>query len=270
MAGLGRYLRLLAAFGRFGLTRELAFRANFLIKMVVEVMWLGIVLAFYRTLFTKTSVVAEWSEPQYQFFVGCYFALLGLIEMLFLENCNAFADLVRTGDLDFFLLQPIDEQFLITCRTIEWSSAPNVGMGVLVMGGALVQLGWTLHLGQLFLFGTLFLCGTVIAYCFLLLLTSASIWFIRNQSLYELWWLFTSLARYPREIFSRAWAAPIGIVFTYAIPILLVINVPANVMAKRIVDPQLIGLMLAATIFLVFASRRFFHVALRRYRSASS
>jgi ABC-2 type transport system permease protein len=34
--------------------------------------------------------------------------------MLFLDNCNEFAELVRTGDLDGLLLKPIDEQFLIT------------------------------------------------------------------------------------------------------------------------------------------------------------
>ena len=53
----------------------------------------------------------------------------GLIEMLFLENCNQFADLVRTGNLDFYLLQPIDEQFLVSCRTFDWSCAPNLLMG---------------------------------------------------------------------------------------------------------------------------------------------
>ena len=54
-------------------------------------------------------------ESEYFFFVGCFFAIDGLIETLFLENCNEFADLVRTGDLDFLLLKPIDEQFLISC-----------------------------------------------------------------------------------------------------------------------------------------------------------
>ena len=53
----------------------------------------------------------------------------GLIETLFLENCNEFAELVRTGDLDFLLLKPIDEQFLITCRHVDWATAPNVLMG---------------------------------------------------------------------------------------------------------------------------------------------
>ena len=80
------------------------------------------------------STIAGWTEPQYFFFVGCFFALNGLIEMLFLENCNEFAELVRTGDLDFLLLKPIDEQFLITCRRIDWGTAPNVLMGAAVMG----------------------------------------------------------------------------------------------------------------------------------------
>ena len=53
----------------------------------------------------------------------------GLIEMLFLDNCNEFAELVRTGDLDGLLLKPIDEQFLITCRRIDWGTAPNILMG---------------------------------------------------------------------------------------------------------------------------------------------
>ena len=115
LATVARYLRLLGHLARYTLNRELAFRGNFLVKVSVEVLWLGILIAFYRTVFARTSNVAGWSEPEYFFFVGCYFALNGLIETLFLENCNEFAELVRTGDLDFLLLRPIDEQFLISC-----------------------------------------------------------------------------------------------------------------------------------------------------------
>src|SRR6516225_549785 len=106
MGAAARYVRLYLALARYGLARELAFRGNFLVKIFVEVLWLFILLAFYRTIFTKTSVVAGWSEPEYLFFVGCYFSLAGLIEAFFLVNCSDFADLVRTGDLDFYLLQP--------------------------------------------------------------------------------------------------------------------------------------------------------------------
>jgi ABC-type uncharacterized transport system permease subunit len=71
----GRYLRMLAALGQYTLKRELAFRGNFLVKVSVEVLWLAIMIAFYRTVFARTSTIANWTEPQYFFFVGCFFAL---------------------------------------------------------------------------------------------------------------------------------------------------------------------------------------------------
>ena len=58
-------LALLPALGRLGrytLARELAFRGNFLVKVSVEVLWLAILLAFYATVFAKTSHVAGWTE----------------------------------------------------------------------------------------------------------------------------------------------------------------------------------------------------------------
>jgi ABC-2 type transport system permease protein len=269
MAGVARYFRLLAAFGRYALLRELTFRGNFLVKISVEILWLAILLIFYRTVFARTSVVAGWSENEYLFFVGCYFALEGLIETLFLENCNEFSDLIRSGDLDFFLLKPIDEQFLLSCRAVDWSTAPNVLMGGAVMGLALYHLHWPFHPLQAALFVVLFACGVVMAYCFLLILTSAAIWFTRNQSLFELWWLFTSLMRYPREIYLSGWAYPLGWFFTYVVPILLVVYVPARLMVKAF-DFRFAGITLAATAILLVGSRRFFKFALKKYRSASS
>jgi ABC-2 type transport system permease protein len=273
MRGAVRYLRLLGALARYGLARELAFRGNFVVRVSVEVLWLAIMLVFYRTVFAKTPSVAGWDEPSYLFFLGCYFALGGLIETLFLGNCTEFAELVRSGDLDFYLLRPIDEQFLITCRDIDWSTAPNVLMGAGVMGVALWQMGWTFDPVRLGLFVVLFLCGTAIAYSFLLLLTSTSIWFVRNQNLMEAWWLFTSLMRYPREIFTEQgsyWAASLGWLFSFVLPVMLVVNVPAELMVRTLTHPWRIGFTVLAAVVLLAVSRAFFLFSLRRYRSASS
>ena len=48
MRGPGRYLRLWLAFARFGLATELAFRVNFIIKLVVELLWLSILVLFFE------------------------------------------------------------------------------------------------------------------------------------------------------------------------------------------------------------------------------
>ncbi len=269
MQSVFRYARLWLALARFSLVRELGFRTNFLVKIFVEVLWLGILIAFYETIFAKTSVVADWSRYEYLFFLGFYFALGGLLETLFLENCNNFADLVRTGDLDFYLLKPIDEQFLVTCRTVDWSCAPNVLMGGGVMLTALLFSGWQFDVGRLLLFLIMLACGTALAYGFLLLLTSASVWFMRNQSLFEMWWLFSTLMRYPREIFQGAWAVHVGSFFFYVVPIMLVTNVPAQVM-MRAIEPGVVLYTVVASVLVLWVSRRFFRFALQRYRSASS
>lgn len=269
MNGVARYFRLLLALARYGLARELAFRGNFLVKISVELLWLGILLIFYRTVFAQTDYVADWTQPQYLFFVGCYFALEGLLETLFLSNCNEFAELVRSGNLDFYLLKPIDEQFLITCREIDWSTAPNLLLGGAVMVFALVRMDWVFDPARLALFLLLFACGVAIAYSFLVFLTSTAVWFVRNQSLFEMWWLFTSLMRYPREVFQGKWASPLGWFFTFIVPVMVVVSVPAGVMVKSL-QPGFVAFTVFVAVVLLFASRRFFRHALRKYRSASS
>lgn len=264
-----RYMRLWFVLARFSLVRELAFRSNFLVKVFVEVLWLTIILAFYATVFAKTSMVADWDEYEYLFFVGCYFAMGGLMETLFLDNCNQFADLVRTGELDFYLLQPVDEQFLVSCKMIDWSCFANFLMGVGVMVTALILKDWAFDPVKIALFSVMLVCGTALAYGFLLLLTSASVWFMRNQSLYEVWWLFGTLMRYPRELYQGAWAEPVGWFFSFVIPIMLVTNVPARIMVKAL-EPEVVAYAVAATVVVLYLSRWFFRFALQRYRSASS
>ena len=266
---MARYLRLLEALARYGLARELAFRGNLIAKVAVEFLWLGILLIFYLTVFQKTNRVAGWTEERYLFFVGCYFAMGALIETFFLSNCNEFADLVRSGDLDFLLLQPIDEQFLVSCRTIDWSTIPNVVVGAAVMAVSLWRMHWAFDPLRVGLFFAMFACGLGLAYGFLLLLTSASVWLVRNQSLYELWWLFSSLMRYPREIFQGRVAYPVGLFFSFVVPAMLVVSVPADVMVNAL-NFRHVGFTAAAMLVLLVVSRKVFRLALRRYRSASS
>jgi ABC-2 type transport system permease protein len=270
VTGLGRYVRVYLAFARFGLAAEMGFRVNFLVKLSVEALWLAILVLFYELIFARTDSVAGWDRNQYLFFVGCHYALGGLIETLFLEGCTDFADLVRSGDLDLYLLKPIDEQFLITTRHVDWATAPNVLQGVGVMAYALASLpGWTFDPWRLLAFLALFVCGVAMAYSFLLMLCSLSVWLVRNQNLLEMWWLFTTLMRHPREIFEGGWATPVGRFFTFVVPVLLVVSVPAETMVKAL-SPGFVAGTVAAAVALVVVSRRFFRRALRSYRSASS
>ena len=56
--------------------------------------------------------------------------------------------------------------------------------------------------------------------------------FRSNQSLYDFWFYITNFSRYPREIYRGRLGDPLQFTFTYLIPILIVVNVPARLLAK--------------------------------------
>jgi ABC-2 type transport system permease protein len=128
---------------------------------------------------------------------------------------------------------------------------------------------------SLILYVVFLACGVMIMYSLMICLSATSIWLGRNQTLYNFWFYITNFSRYPMEIYNRGWGAPLYGFFTFVIPVLLVVNVPARLIAKPI-DPRtdqewiFIGWTLVATMLSVLVSRWVFGRALLSYRSASS
>jgi ABC-2 type transport system permease protein len=126
--------------------------------------------------------------------------------------------------------------------------------------------------------------GVAFFYSLMIILASTSIWFGRNQGLYDFWFYITVFARYPREIYGSnpdgrtpsdmsEWAAGdvLQFSFSYIIPILLVVTVPARVLLSKTLDPAwLASVAVLAPLVALTVSRAVFNWSLRSYRSASS
>ena len=206
-----------------------------------------------------------------------------LVQAFFMPNCQEFSELIRTGNLDFALLKPIDTQFLISFTKVDWSSLTNFLMGIVVMTIALVNLTTqpdnplVLSPVSFLLYPLYIVCGVVILYSLMISLSATSIWLGRNQSLYNFWFYITNFSRYPMEIYQRGfWGLSLWGVFTFLIPVLVVVNVPARLLARPL-RPEgawwewpLAGFALLATGLSVLVSRWIFKRALLSYRSASS
>jgi ABC-2 type transport system permease protein len=95
----------------------------------------------------------------------------------------------------------------------------------------------------------------------------------RNQSLYNFWFYITNFSRYPLEIYSGSLAGnALRNFFTFIIPVLVVVNVPARMLALPM-RPEywyLALFALLATAVSLILSRWVFVRALHAYRSASS
>ncbi|MEX2138079.1 MAG: ABC-2 family transporter protein [Pirellulales bacterium] len=269
------YARVFATFARNSLVRDMTFRTNFIIESISSLSWMFMNVGFYLLIFQYTPMIgADTGWGKYEFFVFLATTLFinSLVQAFFMPNVEEFSEQVRTGGLDFALLKPIDTQFLISLTKVDWSSLSNFVFAILLLSYSLAQLDYLPGMLQALLYPVYVLCGVAILYSLMIALASTSIWLGRNQNLYDFWFYITNFSRYPMEIYSGPFGTPLRRLFTFLIPVLVVVNVPARLLALPI-DPDnwwLALFTLAATAGSLLVSRWMFLRALQSYRSASS
>ncbi len=284
MANQPSYLQVFLTFARNSLVRDMTFRANFLLQCVSALSWSLMNVGFFIIVFDHTNSIGlgtGWGKYEFFIFLATTWLITSLVQTFFMPNAQEFSELIRTGNLDFALLKPIDTQFLISFQKMDWSSLTNFVMGLAMLAISLsemlsrtenrLELEWY----SVVLYPFYIVSGTLIFYSLMISLAATSIWLGRNQTLYNFWFYITSIARYPMEIYNRGWGVPILGFFTFVVPVLVVINVPARLLAQPL-KPRaswewpLAAFAVVATIVSLAVSRWIFRRALLSYRSASS
>lgn len=266
------YGRVLWMFLRNSLIREMAFRGNFLIEVITNAFWFCAQLALFSLIFGNVPSVNGWNRMEYFAFMATGMIINTLIEAFFMPNCANFSELIRTGNLDFALLKPIDTQFLVSFEKLDLGALCHLALPVALLAYALGEIGRPVTATDVAIYAALVLMGVAFFYSLMVVLASTSIWFGRNQGLYEFWFYITIFARYPRNIYGGSRAGELlRFAFSYVVPILLVVTVPAEVVVGKVLTPSWITAVsgLAAIVGL-YGSRVIFYRALRSYRSASS
>jgi len=174
--------------------------------------------------------------------------------------------LVRTGKLDFLLLMPVNTRFVVSFRQVDLGAFVNAlsAIGVMVYAGS--QMHLEPSVAQVLGFVILCLAGIVIHYSLMFLLASISFWTVRAQGIVWGYYNLFQIARMPDEAFRGVFKA----VFTFAIPMLLVSNVPVRVLVNKLSSPAPLALLLAMSVVCFAISELGWRASLKRYTSASS
>ncbi len=282
------YLKVFLTFARNSLVRDMSFRTNFILQCITSMSWAAMNFGLFKIIYgTSTSLSigrgTGWGENEFFIFLGTTWIVNSLIQTFVMANAQEFSELIRTGRLDFALLKPIDTQFLISFPRVNWAALPNGLLGLVLIVYYSRQLtldpgkGLSVSVLGVLAFLLFLMCGAMIMYSVMIVLASSSIWLGRNQHLSNFWFYITNFYRYPMEIYQRSavgWS--LWGVFTFLIPILVVSNVPARVLAQPLGTPFKTWEIWLA-VFTVFAaagsllaSRWIFKQSLGSYRSASS
>ena len=243
-------------------------------------------LGFFIIIFEHTKMIGPdtgWGRYEFFVFLSTTWIVNSLVQAFFMPNAQEFSELIRTGNLDFALVKPIDTQFLISFAKVEWSSITNLLMGLGLLIFSIVRMAndgtnpLEIYPAMFVLYTLYIILGAALMYGVMISLAATSVWLGRNQTLYNFWFYITNFYRYPMEIYQRnALGWSLWGTFTFVVPILVVVNVPARIMAQPI-RPGADGTTWQLALYAIFAtavsllvSRLVFRAALRSYRSASS
>jgi viologen exporter family transport system permease protein len=264
---LRRYIEIYSIMLRNSLIREMSFKANFLLWMLVEVLWFVGQIVFFSIIFGNVDRIGDWTKWEVVLLIGTHQMISQLFQAFFFTNVAAVPELVRTGKLDSLLVLPVDSQFAVSTKQFGLDSVVNAAVGGMVVGVALSKLGVIPTPMSILLYIIAIGFGIAVHYSIMLSLAAVSFWIVRAQGLVYGYFNFLNIARYPDAIFPRLFK----IIFGWIVPVVIVANIPARLLIKSFGQPGPLMFQLVVASTVVFClSRGFWSFALRRYSSASS
>jgi ABC-2 type transport system permease protein len=261
-----RYASLYGAMWRNSVVRDMSFKANFLLWIVVELLWFALQLGFFAVIYSHTDHIGDWTKWQVVLLIGTSHFVQQIFQAFFLTNITQLSELIRTGKLDFMLLLPVNTRFIVSLRQVDLGGFVNAGSALAVVIFAMSKLGIVPGIADVIWYLLLILSGVLIHYSLMLLLSTLSFWTVRAQGIVWGYYSLFNIARYPDAAFRGAFK----IIFTFALPMLLIGNVPARLLASTLENPWRMGLVFGMCAVCFIVSEAGWRFALKRYTSASS
>jgi ABC-2 type transport system permease protein len=260
------YLRLWLASLHYSIVRTMMFRFDFLLWSTVEVAWISVNLLLIQVIYSYTGSIAGWNKYEMLVLVGTSMLLQRLLMGFFWTNLFEIGRNVRSGQFDFYLTQPGQPLFMVSTRKLDPDGLANAFVAAGVVCYAAHKLGLAITFGGLVLYAALIAIGLVVHYSLLLLLASLTFWIVKTEGIEGSYFSIAESSRIPRSAFT---SLVTNVVFVYALPAVIVTNVPASALLGRLSWPQVAWLAGLAVGWFALAAT-VFHCGIRRYTSASS
>lgn len=265
-SGPRRYLSIYGALWRNSLVREMMFKANFIMWIIVETLWFALQIGFMSVIYSHTDSIATWGKWEVILLIGAAQFIQQIFHGIFLNNCTQLSENIRTGKLDFMLLLPVNTRFLISMRTVDLGSFVNATLAVGVMLFAANQMQLSPTVWQVIGFLLLCMAGVIIHYSLMFSLACISFFTVRAQGIVWGYYNLFNIARLPDAAFRGFFR----VFFTFAVPMLIVANVPVKLLAAKLDSPWEMLLMLAMAAVCGVFSEWVWRASVRNYTSASS
>lgn len=260
-----RYFHFYKTLLKLNFARLVIYKSNLINNIISSVCWGGFLIVQILLVTSKTSTIYGWSKEQVLLLAATFNLIIGLFHMLFSRNFARFSLIIDKGDLDFYLLKPIDSQLLLTTSVINLASFFRVILGVGFTIYVLSILQTTITIATLLLYIILVMFGILILYSIWFMVSTLIIWFTRLSNLIDFLYTLNGISRLPPGFINEIK----NIFLIFFLPFTFVAATPTEVIMNHISESDIASMFVTA-ILLFFLSRWFWHKSLQYYTSASS
>lgn len=258
-----RYANLYKQILKLSIAQAFIYPQNFWIWTIVDILWAIVGIGFFRVLLFAIPQISGWTFETMALSLGMLYLLNAIVWGIFWGNMFEIPQDINKGNLDLYLLKPVNSQFLISTRYISLNLLPSIASGIFL-------LWYGFHVNHIQIREALIIpialfSASVISYSIWFMMVTLAFYFNRLLNIVHVFPHALDVSRYPVTIFRPS----VQFLFTYIIPFALMGFLPAEIILGR-KSPFELLLPIALSFFLLFLSHKFWNFSLRRYSSASS
>ncbi len=258
-------LKLLAALFRLNVQLALAYRADTIVNILLNLMWLGWELLSLSIIFSNTESLGGWGFGELIALLGVFRLVNMLMITLVWPNTEKFNQSIRDGSMDYTILLPANSMFLVTFSRITiWRFWDLLLAIILIVIGINTAGDITTPLSIL-TFILLTVSGAIIIYSLWIVLMALTFWFTKFDNNVTILQALMDAGRYPVTVYP-VW---LRIIVTFVIPIAVATNVPLQALRGDLnIGRILMFISIGVASFLI--ASQVWKRGLKQYSGASS
>jgi ABC-2 type transport system permease protein len=259
------FLKLISTFFKVNVQMSLAYRADTVVSILLNLMWLGWELLSLSIIFSNTETLGGWGFGELIALLGVFRLINTLMIALIWPNTEKFNQSIRDGSMDYTILQPVNSMFLVTfSRITVWRMWDLVLATVLIVVGITVSGDVTTPLSIL-TFILLTVSGAIVIYSLWIVLIALTFWFTKFDNNVTILQALLDAGRYPVTVYP-VW---LRIIVTFIIPIAVATTVPLQALRGEL-NLQNVVLFVVVGIASFWVAKRVWKEGLKQYSGASS
>ena len=258
-------LKLLSAFLKVNIQMAIAYRADTIVNILLNLMWLGWELLTLNIIFSNTDTIGGWGFGELIALLGVFRLVNTMMISLIWPNTEKFNQSIRDGSMDYTILLPVNSMFLVTfSRITVWRIWDLLLASVLIVIGINLSGDFVTPLSILS-FLILAASGVIIIYSLWIVLIALTFWFTKFDNNVTILQALLDAGRYPSTVYP-VW---LRIIVTFLIPIAVATTVPLQALRGEL-DAWRIVMFIAIGIASFLIASQVWKRGLKQYSGASS